>query len=172
MSHSPSDLELPEKQETSIRGRITQSCDVHKATCCSSAEQPQRNFVSEKRQAQTPPQEENKHKNMLLETSAAEPAHDAPRPFGTGERCFIECNYIFLFRKRFSFKSSSGAFAYSAFIKSLSLQTQSSVDSCTHFLLLPYLWHLICNFYCFFPLVSSERSKSGCFLGFNSANDF
>lgn len=124
-------------------------------------------------QAQTPLWEKNKHKSMLPGISTEELPDDALRPFGADKHCFTECNYIFLFRKRFSFKSSYQVYADSAFIKGLLLQTQWSVDSCTYFLLLPYLWHLICNF-CwvfFFPLVSCECSTSGCCLGFSS-NDF
>lgn len=91
-------------------------------------------------------QDEKKCKTMLPGTSTEEEPDDAPRPFGADNRCFTECNYIFLFRKRFSFKSSYRVDADSAFIKGLLLQTQRSVDSCAYFLLLPYLWHLICNF--------------------------
>lgn len=54
------------------------------------------------------------HNNTDTGTSTT---RSALRPLCTDKHCFVECNYMFLFRRRFSFKSSYNISARSAFLK-------------------------------------------------------
>lgn len=123
-----------------------------------------------------PVQEEHRHTDTAPGTCTEQP-HDALRPFGTDKHFSWSAITYFCLEQDFPSKAAPESVLIQPSLKASSCR-HSSVDSCTDFLLLPYLWHLICNFcwvFSFFfspPLFSSECSRSSCCSGFSSSHDF
>lgn len=72
--------------------------------------------------------------------------HRALGPFGTDKHFSLSAITYFCLGKDSPSKAAPKSVLIQPSLKASSCRQHSSVDSCTDFLLLPYLWHLICNF--------------------------